>query len=210
MRTATKLDRDFVPDSQPVDFLRLLPRIRRHARESFRSLNPEAREEAIQEVVASTFVAYQRLVERKKLNVISALPLARYAVAQFRTGRRVGASLNVRDVSSPYCQHRRGVVLERLDRIDESTGAWRQVLVEDPSSTPADIAAARLDFQDWLLLLTARQRQIAEVLATGEATTTTARLFGVTSSCVSQLRGHLRNVWFVFHGEDPVERLAPA
>ena len=76
-------------DSKPVDFLRLMPLIRRHAHESFRSLDPEARDEAIQEAVANAFAAYKRLVERHKLHVIAGLPLARYAVAQIRTGRRV-------------------------------------------------------------------------------------------------------------------------
>lgn len=197
-------------DSKPVDFLRLMPLIRRHARESFRSLDPEARDEAVQETVANAFVAYTRLVERHKLHVIAALPLARYAVAQIRTGRRVGGSLNIRDVSSGYCQQRQGVLLERLDRVVDSEGVWEQVLVEDRSSTPADIVAIRLDFQSWLASLPERHRQIAEVLSTGEASGIVARLFEVSSARVSQLRAHFKATWLAFQGEEPAALFASA
>ena len=189
-------------DTRPVDFLQLMPLIRQHARESFRSLDPEARDEAVQETVANAFVAYKRLVERHKFHVIAALPLARYAVAQIRTGRRVGGSLNIRDVSSPYCQHRQGVMLERLDRVVESEGVWEQVLVEDRSCTPADIVAIRLDFQSWLALLPERHRQIAEVLSTGEGSSVVARLFEVSSARISQLRAHFKATWLAFQGEE--------
>lgn len=197
-------------DSKPVEFLRLLPLIRRHARASFRSLDPEARDEAVQETVANAFVAYKRLVDRDRSHVIAALPLARYAVAQIRTGRRVGGSLNIRDVSSPYCQHRQGVLLERLDRVVESEGVWVEVLVEDPSCTPADIAAIRLDFQSWLASLPERHRQIAEVLSTGEGRSVVARLFEVSSARISQLRAHFKATWLAFQGEGPAELLASA
>ena len=197
-------------DSKPVEFLRLLPLIRRHARASFRSLDPEARDEAVQETVANAFVAYKRLVDRDRSHVIAALPLARYAVAQIRTGRRVGGSLNIRDVSSPYCQHRQGVLLERLDRVVESEGVWVEVLVEDPSCTPADIAAIRLDFQSWLASLPERHRQIAEVLSTGEGRSVVAQLFEVSSARISQLRAHFKATWLAFQGEGPAELLASA
>ena len=195
-------------NSKPVDFLRLMPLIRRHARESFRRLDPEARDEAVQETVANAFVAYTRLVERHKLHVIAALPLARYAVAQIRTGRRVGGTLNIRDVSSGYCQQRQGVLLERLDRVVESEGVWEQVLVEDRSCTPADLVAIRLDFQSWLASLPERHRQIAEVLSTGEASGIVARLFEVSSARISQLRAHFKATWLAFQGEEPAASFA--
>ena len=78
-------------DTKPVDFLQLMPLIRQHARESFRSLDPEARDEAGQETVANAFVAYKRLVERNKLHVIAALHLPDTPSPRFaRAGARVG------------------------------------------------------------------------------------------------------------------------
>jgi len=210
MSEAQLLTRPSSPNSQPVDFLELLPRIRRHARGSFRSLDPEAREEAVQEVVANCFATYKRLIERGKSQVIAAKPLARYAVAQTRTGRRVGGRLNIHDVSSTYCQNRRGIALERLERVDEAAGAWEQILVEDTSSTPADIVAIRIDFQSWLASLPQRHQQIAEVLSTGETTQAVASLFEVTSGRISQLRTQLKAAWLAFQGDGPDSLLASA
>jgi len=196
--------------SQPVDFLQLLPRIRHHARKAFRNLNPEAREEAVQDVVANCFATYRRLIERGKTQAIAASPLARYAVAQTRAGRQVGGQLNIHDVSSRYCQLNRGVAMESLERVDKATGAWEQILVEDHSSTPADIVAIRIDFQTWLTSLSHRQRQIAELLSTGESTQAVAKLFRVSCGRISQFRSQLKATWEAFQGERETALLASA
>ena len=75
-------------------------------------------------------------------------PLARYAIAQVRAGRRIGNKLNVRDVLSPYCQQRKGITVERLDKYDKEEDAWREALVEDRHAGPAEIARVRIDFAD--------------------------------------------------------------
>ena len=199
-----------VSRSQPIDFLKLLPFIRRHANNSFANLNPEAREEAVQEVVANSFAAYLRLIERGKTDVIAPKPLARFAVAQTRTGRQVGGHLNSHDVSSRYCRNRQGIALQSLERVDAATGSWQQILLEDRSSGPADIVAIRLDFQSWLKTLSMRHRQIAELLSTGETTLAVAKLFKVTSGRVSQLRSQLKAAWESFQAEVPAASLASA
>ena len=196
--------------SEPVDFVKLLPSIRRYARKSFMNLNPEARDEAVQEVVANSFAAYRRLIERGKTEVIAPKPLARFAIAQARDGRQVGGRLNCHDVSSRYCRNRQGISLQQLEQLDSASGTWKQILVEDPSSTPADIVAIRLDFQDWLDSLSARQRQIAEMLSTGETTMAVAKLFKVTAARVSQLRSQLKAAWEAFQGEGSSTALVPA
>jgi len=57
-------------------FLRLLPAIRQHARISFRHLDPEAREEAIQAVVCNACAATARLASLGKLDLAYAGGLA--------------------------------------------------------------------------------------------------------------------------------------
>ena len=57
-------------------FLKMLPAIHRHARIAFRHLDPEARAEMVEEVVANAFVAYQRLVELGKADLAYPTPLA--------------------------------------------------------------------------------------------------------------------------------------
>ena len=209
IRPATKTDcattRPPAGTKQETDwhdrFIRLLPDIRRHAGILLRSLTPQVREEAIDDVLAHALVGYIRLVELGKEDLAYATPLARYAVAQNRAGRRVGVRANVRDVLSQSCQRRNQFAIERLDRFDQSSGSWQEVLVEDRRFTPADAAALRIDFRTWLASLTKRNRQLAEKLAMGETTSTVARLFGLSCGRVSQLRRELHDAWRLFQNE---------
>jgi hypothetical protein len=182
-------------------FLKLVPTIRKHAIIRFRRLSPVDREEAVQEVVASSLLSFLRLIENKKEHLIFAGRLAHYAVLQFRDGRRVGNRLNCKDITSAYCQRRKKVRLESLDKCEPNRGVWHEVLVEDRHSTPAEIAAARLDISAWFNTLAKGTRRIAERLATGESTFGAARAFGVSPSRISQLRGELHRGWTLFQGE---------
>jgi hypothetical protein len=182
-------------------FLAILPRIRRHAWIAFRGFPPEARQELVEEVLANAFVAYVRLVERGKEHLAQSSPLARYAVAQVRVGRRVGGRLNVRDPMSPYCQWRKSLSVGRLDHFDEENNGWQEVVIEDRRAGPAEIACCRIDFASWLRLLPERQRKIALILATGETTSATAAMFGVTAGRISQLRAWFQQTWVAFQGE---------
>ena len=160
-------------------FVALLPMILRYVTPAFRTLSPDAKTEAIQECVANACVAYARLVERGKESLAFATVLARYAIAQVRTGRRVGGHLNVKDVTSGYAQYRKRFNVGRLDRYDPVEGCWREAVVEDYRTPVADQACFRLDFPAWLETLPPRDRNIARALAKGGRTTDVARRFGV-------------------------------
>jgi hypothetical protein len=73
-----------------------------------------------------------------------------YAFRQIREGRRVGTKMNVKDVSSTYCQLAEGINVKRLDHYDHDSAEWLEIVVEDGQATPADIAATRIDFAAWL------------------------------------------------------------
>ena len=103
-------------------FLAILPNIRTHARIAFRHLDPEAREDAVQEVIANCVVAYARLVELGKADLAYAGVLARFAVAQIHAGRKVGTPLRSNDVLSHYAQQRRGLRIERL--VPRASDGW--------------------------------------------------------------------------------------
>ena len=139
----------------------------------------------------------------------SATSLAAFAIAHVRTGRGVGGPLNVHDVTSRYCRWKTGAVVESLHGMDSETGEWREILLEDPRATPAELAAARIDFSEWLESLSPRMRAVAEMLATGEATNTAARLFNVSSGRISQLRRLLQHAWEQFQRE-PQHQARPA
>ena len=181
-------------------FLKLLPAIGTHVGLCFQQLDPEAREEAVQESVANAMVAYSRLASLGKEDVAYASPLANYAVRQYLDGRRV-TGRNVRDVMSALCQRVKGIVVQRLDYFDEESGEWQELIVEDRHATPAEIATVRIDFQDWLRTLPKRERRVAMKLAVGESTSGVAKLFSITAARVSQLRRELFMRWQEFQGE---------
>ena len=182
-------------------FLALLPGILRHAKLRFRSLTPELRDEMVQESIARSMIDYLRLVERGKEHLAYATPLAQFAVLQVRRGRRVGSPMNSRDLSSEYRHGKNGVSLESLDKFDKKSGGWQQVLVEDRHSTPADIAAARIDIGEWLATLPQRNRHIAHSLAIGECTSCVAKTFALSPGRVAQLRRTFEESWTAFQNE---------
>ena len=182
-------------------FLALLPLIHEQARHAFRSERPERREELIAEVVANCWVAFVRLIDRGLDDVIYATPLAQYAIRQTRDGRKVGSSLNIKDVSSEYAQRRQGFTVDSLDRFDQKTGEWREILVEDRQAGPAETAAARIDIGEWFASLPRRKRHVAASLATGEATKTAARKHRISAGRISQMRREFQESWVEFQGE---------
>ena len=108
---------------------------------------------------------------------------------------------DVRDVSSAYAQQAKGFTVERLDRYDAENDEWREILIEDRRSGPAETAAARLDIGQWFASLPRKKRRIAESLARGECTKTAARKFRVSSGRISQLRREFQDSWEEFQGE---------
>jgi hypothetical protein len=186
-------------------FLAMLPSIRRRAHITFRAAHPELREELVQEVVASSFAAYARLVELGKEELAYPYPLARFAIGQVRAGRQLGNSRRSREVMSEYAQRHKGIHVQRLDYFDPEENCWEEIVVEDKRATPADIAACRIDFASWLRLLPTLRRNIALALASGETTSAAAKKFDLTPARISQLRQWLKRSWEAFQGEFKTE-----
>jgi hypothetical protein len=191
-------------------FLQLLPGIERQAAYHLRHLSPADREEAIQDVVVHAFVSYVRLTERGQAALAFASPLAHYGACRFLAGRRVGQPLNRNDVSSEYCRRRTGVQIEPLQHFDAPNQAWQELAVEDRHAGPAEVAAIRIDFGDWLESLPERTRRVAESLTSGETTSAVARVFGLTPGRISQLRRELYTAWRVFQHDVVPEGCSPA
>lgn len=196
-------------DGWQSQFLELLPAVQRRASWLLRHWRPSDREEALAEITAHATVAYARLAQHGHVQVASASSLVGYALRHLRAGRRVGTPTNVRDLTSPCCRLRGRPPIDRLDRFDHSTGAWRDVVIEDRRVGPSETAVARLDLEAWLRSLPAALRRIAEVLATGERPSHVARITGLSPARVSQLRRQLENSWKAFQGdESPALRTA--
>jgi hypothetical protein len=170
--------------------------------------DPEAKQEALQSVVAGALAAYVRLVQLGKADIAYAGPLAKFAIRQYHDGRMLGRSLNCKDVTSDYCRRATGVVIERLDQFDEEEECWSQAIVEDRAAGPAETARVRLDFAAWLDSLKRRDRKIALKLAEGETTSDVASRFKISAGRISQLRKELKAAWDEFTGDEPDENAA--
>jgi len=181
----------------------MLPAIVRHAKIAFRHVRGQDRQDKVQEAVANALVAFRRLVQLKKTDIAYPSVLAKYAVAQINDGRQVGTKMNCKDVSSPYCQRVKGLVVERLDQYDSDDECWQEVLVQDKTCTPADLAASRIDVPAWFKSLNRRDRRVAKFLAAGQTTKAAASKFKVSQGRISQLRRELASNWQRFIGDDP-------
>ena len=90
---------------------------------------------------------------------------------------------------------------DRVDAGDSTAGSWREWLAEDNKVTPADEAAFRVDFANWLAVLPERKRVVAELLAEGHEGVVVARTVGIAPSRVTQLRSELAASWRAFQGQ---------
>jgi len=191
-------------------FLEMFPTLCRAVERGFRYLRGERREEAIQEALANAFVAFSRLVDLGRMQFAFPSALARFAVAQVRDGRRVGGSLNVRDVSSEYAQQRKQLQVQRLDLFNRHSDQWCELVVEDYQTPVPDQVCFRIDFPEWLSRLSRRDRRVAEALANGDTTGEIARRFRISAGRVSQLRRELHTSWERFHAGEQVAPIGAA
>ena len=183
-------------------FLELIPDIQNFARYAFRKLPPDHREEAISEIVARTCVAFARLAELGLLEKAYATVLARFAVAQYADGRRTGTTTNTRDLTSPACAKKHAVRVDSLHRFDASKQEWREVVVEDASSGPAEVAAFRIDFEEWLASLPPDKSELVNALSGGETPSEVAAARKLSRGRVSQIRKELAQSWEVLQCDD--------
>ena len=190
-------------------FLAMLPAIVKHARFAFRDVRGQDRQDLVQEVIANALVAFVALVRRGKMSIAYPSVLSKYAVRQIKDGRRVGSSLNAKEVLSPYAQRLKGFKVESIDKYDRVNECWydpedccHELLAESRNATPADLAASRIDFSEWLASLPCRHRRIARFLSVGNKTSDAARKFKVSAGRISQVRKELAENWRRFVGDD--------
>lgn len=179
------------PDAR---FLEMLPAIRRQGRKAFRRVNASDRADLVADVIAQSFCAYRRLVERGKESLAYATPLAQYAIKHLRGGRRVTGQERAGEVMSYFCQRSRAFKTIRLN-------STIQDALADKHAKPDDVVALRLDFIAWLKTLRASDRQLIAFLAIGNRPTDAASQFQVSRARISQRRRDLRDSWKRFQGE---------
>jgi hypothetical protein len=183
---------DFVrqPDER---FLAMLPAIKRQARKAFRKVNAIDRADLVADVVAQSFCAYRRLVERGRESLAYATPLANYAIKHLNDGRRVTGQESAGEVLSYFCQRSGAFKVTSVDSTIEASLA-------DKHAKPDDVVALRLDFCAWLKTLRAGDRLLIAFLAIGNRPSDAASHFQVSRARISQRRRELGESWERFQG----------
>ena len=175
-------------------FVTMLPEIQQKLRLAFCRLDPEAREDAIEEGIVHSLLAYLRLHEQGRAEVATASSLAWYSSRHVKRGRPSAGSMNGKEPLSRYAQIGNGIQIE-------PPGKWIDMLVEDKRATVPDQVAAKMDVRAWFATLTKRMKEIAKDLAFGFSTSEVAKKHGVTAGRISQMRRMLEESWLMFQGE---------
>ena len=189
-------------DNRQTAFLMILPRIQSQAWNAFQGLSFDLKQELQSEVVGHCWKSFIKLFELGRHEDVSPMTLARFAIRAVRSGRRMGASLNINDVSSNYCQRRLGIRTTPFCMIDQNGEKWAESLIADERARPDQLVMARIDFSEWLQTLKPLHRKVAEHLSLGESTHSTARIFNLTPGRISQIRRLLEQSWLSFQTED--------
>ncbi len=189
--------------SRPVPqtpFLAIVPDLTRYAYSRFRFYSPDAREEAGAEAVAHAWVAYTGLVQRGRGEVIQKPGFVINCVHPVVSGRPAGGCSSATEALSRQVQRRRGFQVRSICS-PQPEGGMLQNLLEDRRTSPADLAAFRMDFGAWLARQSPRHRRMMKLLASGEQASRVADRFGISRPRVSQLRLAWRAAWARFLGE---------
>ena len=176
-------------------FVIMLPEIEHKLRLAFCSLDPEAREDAIEEGVVHSLLAYVRLDEQGRADVAKPSSLAWYSSRQVKRGRPACGRMNSKEPLSRYGQISNDIKIER------QPNNWIDAIVEDKRAAVADQVAAKMDVAAWFATLTKQMKEIAKDLAFGCSTSEVAKKYGVTAGRISQLRRVLEESWAEFQRE---------
>jgi hypothetical protein len=194
---------------QHEDFLSILPRVEQHARCCFRHLGAEAQEEAVAQATALAFAAFRRLQEQGKDPFAFPSKLATIAARQVQAGRSLGSRQSSTDILSPATQRRWGFQVQSLaPRRAADPESWQEAVVDNTQTPPADAAAFRIDFRQWLASLTPRNRQLVDLLSLSHTPTQAARQLKISRGRISQLRKAFARQWYASQ-EEPFPK-APA
>ena len=129
----------------------MLPEIQQKLRLAFCRLDPEAREDAIEEGIVHSLLAYVRLHEQGRAEVALHRGSLGMLVLQVKRGRPAAGRMNGKEPLSRYGQLGNGI------RVDQhSNGKWIDTLVEDKRASVADQVAAKMDVGAWFATLTQR------------------------------------------------------
>ena len=160
-------------------FVRQLPELEVTALARFRKLDPDARQEAVQNTTTLAWMYWVRLVERDRAVDDGLLKsIWWYAMKQTRAARSISRGEGMEGRKRRDAYDRQSAPIQHLDFNN---------YIGDSTPVP-DAVAFRLDFPVFLSTLNERQRAMAIDLASGMTTAEVAKKQGVSAPAVSQFR----------------------
>lgn len=186
-------------DQLQTSYIAILPTILLAARVYFRHIQcPHYKDDLVAEVVALGWRWHVRLSERGRNAADFVVTFARFAARSVACGRRLSGKEPVRDVMSRYCRLRNGFTIAPLSAGPEWRDVYKDALSDNTQSPVQNQVQFRRDFGDWVGRLSERNKRVVRLLALGHRTSDVARLTGVTSARISQMRGELRRDYLRF------------
>jgi hypothetical protein len=182
-----------------ASFTQHVPTLLRQFRYAFRRYPYGERHEKIQDATAAAWSAWIGLIKRGVDPVsVGVTGIAANSLRYVRNGRKLGTGTAGRgsmDIFNP----KSGCRTYSMDQThDDDRGPWSDWMAADTSASPADQAAMRIDFHDWLGSRSPRDQHIFAKLADGERVTDIAKETGLTSGRISQMRVEARKSWEAF------------
>ena len=170
-------------------FVDMVPEIQCRARITFRHLNPEAKEEAVAEVLAMCWQNHMQCILRGK--AVPASSLAHYATKSLKSGRAL-CGQNSTDVLAPRTKLRGRATVERLNV--SADGWWdRSEALEDRRTWEQPYERVRIKHDYGAFLhrpeVTDQEREVFNLLAEGHRTGEIAGQLDVSAPRVCQIKG---------------------
>ena len=178
---------------------RILPAVQKYARQRF--AKDRDKEEKTQAAIALAWQSYCDLIAKDKQAQMFPSKLADFACRQVNDGRNVGGHTNSTDVLSPRAQQTKEFTVTGFSGDYDLPAELHEALGDHDRSPVPDQAAFRIDFPTWLATLSSKSRAVTEKLMQGHSTSKVAKMVGISSGRVSQLRRELMESWASFHGE---------
>lgn len=175
------------------DFMEALPTIEKVARFRLRAIRGQRRDEVEADLLYYAWANYRSLCERG----IDPKPFLG-KIAEYSCRAAASASRDpINEPLSRYARDRRGFTTQSLHAGEdgELPAELAATLADRKVVSPADEAAANLDFQEWLDSLSVLERQVAGDMMAGLDNTEVGKRHGFSRGWGSLLRVRLRNSW---------------
>lgn len=164
--------------SPPPPFTSLLPEVESRLRRRFGHLDPDRRDECVQEATAQAWALYRSAVLRRNTR-FTPFTLSHYAAMGVAEGRHFAGY-----TTTDALDRNRAVGLDDLDA--DGRNVFAEALIQRQTS-PLDAARIVIDWPQFTSTLTGRERWMIEELAVGSTKTEIASEAGLSSGRISQI-----------------------